>query len=201
MLMRAGIRYLRLSAFLLAGLLVFAPVPLKADAALFQKADKQITAQKFKAAVRTITKSMNAGDLTDSQMAQALYKRGLAYNGTKRHSAAIADLTGAIWLGKLDGASQKLAYQQRAIAYERTGHKKRARSDFAKSGRRAVAATVSGPSRQPSILNAAPPIPAFNTVVRSEKKRARTAQAKVAVKPEIKKKAVIPAFRTTIAAE
>ena len=68
MLMGTGIKYLQISAFFLAGLLVFAPAPLRADAALLQKGDKQITAKKFKAAVRTITKAMNAGDLTDSQM-------------------------------------------------------------------------------------------------------------------------------------
>ncbi len=200
MLMGTGIRYIKLTAFFLAGLLLLEPAPLLAEAALLQKADKLITAKKFKVAVRTITKAMNAGDLTDRQMAQALYKRGLAYNGTKRHSAAIADLTGAIWLDKLDGASKKLAYRQRAIAYESTGHKKQARSDFAKSGGRPVAA-VQGPARKSAIVKSAPPIPAFNTVVRSQKKKTSAQQTKVASKPETKKKPVIPAFRTTIAAE
>ncbi len=192
--------YLQLSAVLMAGLLLVAPTLVRADAALLKKADQQISVKKFKVAVRTITKAMNDGTLSDKQMAQALYKRGLAYNGTKRHSAAIADLTGAIWLGKLDGASQKGAFQQRGIAYQSTGHNKLARKDFAKSARPAVA-TVQSPSRKPATAPAAPPIPAFSTVVRSEKNSKTAAQTKVAAKPVAKKKAVIPAFRTTIAAE
>ena len=200
MLMGIGNRYLQLSALILTGLMVFAPLPARADASLLQKADKQITAKKFKGAVRTITKAMNAGDLSDSQMAQALYKRGVAQNGTKRHSSAIADLTGAIWLGKLDAASQKLAYQQRAIAYESTGHKKLARKDFARSGRQAVTAVQSVP-KKPAIVQSPPPIPTFNTVVRTAKKAPAPAQTIVAAKPVAKKKVVIPAFRTTIAAE
>ncbi|MCP4932931.1 MAG: hypothetical protein GY927_01710 [bacterium] len=198
--MGTGNRYLQIFAFFIAGLFVLVPAPSMADAALLQKADKQITAKKFKAAVRTITKAMNAGDLTDGQMAQALYKRGLAYNGTKRYSAAIADLTGAIWLGKLDGTSQKKAYRQRAIAYESTGHKKRARSDFARFGRGAVVA-VQSTAGPPAIIEKAPPIPVFNTVVRSNKKRSKPVRTIVTAKPEINKKAVVPAFRTTIVAE
>ena len=197
--MGIGKRLLQFSAVLIAGLFIFASQPVMADAALLKKADKQITSEKFKAAVRTITKAMNSGGLTDKQMAKALYKRGVAYNGVKRYSAAIADLTGALWLTKLDGTSKKLAHQERAFAYQSTGHKKLAARDFARSGQQT-------PGRQrtrkaPAIAKAPPPIPSFNTVVRKEKQRKTHARTKVAAKPAVKKKPAIPAFRTTIAAE
>ena len=201
MLTKIGQRLLGFSALLLIGLLVIVPQQARADAALLQKADKQLAAQKYKMAVRTITKAMNSGSLSDSQMAKALYKRGTAYNGIKRHSAAIADLTGALWLGKLDGASRKRAYQQRALAYKSTGHNKLSQRDLTKSGMRSARGRE--PSNPPVRAKAAtaPPIPTFNTVVRSAKQKKASARTKVAAKPAVKKKAVIPAFRTTIATE
>lgn len=193
-------RFIRQSALLLIGVLLFGPHLALADTSLLKKADKQITSKKFKLAARTITTAMNSGNLSDQQMAQALYRRGLAYRSAGRHSSAIADLTGALWLGKLGSAERKDAYRQRAMAYEATGYKKFARSDYGKSGRRST--TPSGPTKKPiTVINSPPPIPTFKTIVRKAKKAKRSTSAKVVAKPKVKKKVVIPAFRTSIATE
>lgn len=188
-----------LSALVIAALLVALPGRSFADTKLLKKADKQIISKKYKAAARTITKAMNSGDLSDSEMARALYRRGVAYNGSGRHSSAIADLTGAIWLKKLGGAAQKEAYRQRATAYQATGHKKRARADLGRAG--SGVASVSRLPQKPAIAAAKPSITGFSTVVHAAKKPALPARAKIAAKPIAPKKPVIPAFRTSISTE
>jgi lipoprotein NlpI len=192
-LMRIRIKqsFLLFSAVLLAGMSVFGVRPSYADAALLKTANKQITSKKYKVAARTITSAMNSGTLSDKEMAQALYRRGVAYNGLARYSLAIADLTGALWLEKLGGRAQKEAYRQRAIAYEAVGFKKLARRDLGKSGLRSEKASVS--KNTPGIVAPSPQIPNFKTTVRSAKK--------TFAKPVSAKKTVIPAFRTSIATE
>lgn len=189
-----------LSTLMMAALLVTLPGVSFAESALLKTADRQISNKKYKAAARTITKAMNSGELSDSEMAQALYRRGVAYNGSARHSSAIADLTGAIWLGKLGSAARKDAYRQRASAYQATGHKKLARSDLGKAG--AGAASVQPVAKKPATAAANPPISGFDTVVRAAKKPALPTRSKIATKkPIAPKKPVIPAFRTSIATE
>ena len=191
---------LRLFAVILTGILVVVPGRSFAQGPLLQKADKQITVKKYKAAVRTITKAMNSGELSDKQMARALYRRGVAFNGSGRYSSAIADLTRAIWLGKLESDKQKEAYRQRAKAYEATGFKKLARADYGRAGQ--AAGTIRhGAKRSPAIIPSAPPIPSFKTRVRAAKSAKPVTRPKVAAKPVAPKKAVIPAFRTSIATE
>ena len=178
---------------------IIAPVGCFADNSLIKAADKQISAKKFKVAIRTLTKAMNSGDLSSEQMALALYKRGVAYNGAGRHSSAIADLTGSIWLGKLDIVSQKEAYRHRGSAYQATGHKKMARRDIGNAGQRS--ANRQSPSKTEELAGPHLPIPSFSTTVRAAKKSKPATPAQVVAKPVAPKKPVIPAFRTSIATE
>ena len=189
-----------LPSFLVAAFVgITAPVSCYADASLIKRADQQISIKKYKVAIRTLTKAMNSGDLSSEQMALALYKRGEAFNGAGRYSSAIADLTGSIWLGKLDIVSQKEAYRQRANAYQATGHKKLARRDMGKVGQRA--ANLQRAAKTAELAGSHLPIPSFNTVVRAAKKSKSLARTQAAAKPAVPKKAVIPAFRTSIATE
>ena len=188
-----------LSPLMIAVLLIALPGVTFAESALLKTADSQITSKKYIAAARTITKAMNSGELSDSEMAQALYRRGVAYNGAGRHSSAIADLTGAIWLGKLGNTARKDAYQQRAAAYQATGHKKLARRDLGKAG--TAAASAQPTVKKPATTAVNPPITGFDTVVRAAKKPALPTRSKLAAKPVAPKKPVIPAFRTSIATE
>jgi len=158
--------------------------PLYAASAVLKQSAKQLADKKYKVAIRSLTKVMNSGSLSDKEMAVALYLRGQAYNGRKRHSAAIADLTGALFLEKLGRKETQKAYAQRAIAYRATGYSKLARRDVGRSGQ----------SRASSAL------PGFNTVVKAMPSR-RPSRARTAPKALAAKKTAIPAFRTSIAVD
>ena len=145
--------------------------------ALLDRSQQQIAMKKYKAAVRTLTKAMNSGKLSDKEMARALYQRGVAYNGQKRRSAAIADLTGALFLGGLGAHRQKDAYRQRAMAYQASGYSRLARRDMGRVGN-----AGSG----------------FRTMVRSAG-RAGASRASLSGRSLKHKKPAIPAFKTSIA--
>ncbi len=172
--------------------------PLYAASSLLKQSSKQIAGKKYKAAIRTLTKVMNSGSLSDKDMALALAQRGQAYNGLKRHSAAIADLTGALFLEKLGGKETQRAYAQRAIAYRATGYSKLAKRDAGRSGQ---STSVARNSRKPATLPMSPSaIPDFNTVVKAIPTR-RPSRPKTAPKTLATKKTAIPAFRTSIAVD
>ena len=52
-----------------------------AASSILKQSSHQIAGKKYKAAIRTLTKAMNSGSLSDKDMALALYQRGQAYNG------------------------------------------------------------------------------------------------------------------------
>lgn len=188
---------------LVFSLLIWGGTPeqgIRAETSLLQKAEKQLSEKKYKLAARTLTKAMNSGSLSGAEMTRALYRRGIAYNGSGRYSSAIADLTGALWLGKLDDSGRKDAYRQRARAYEATGYKKQARQDLGRAGKTGSSIVVSSKKAGQNVP--LPPIPTFKTVVRAAaKKTPSTASAPVSAKAASVKPATsrtIPAFRTSI---
>jgi hypothetical protein len=160
-----------------------------AESKLLAAANKQISSKNYKAAVRTLTKAMNSGLLSDEDMATALMRRGVAQNGAGRHASAIADLRGAIWLGKLSSANAKQARSLLALSYQATGHGNRATKDLA--GRSRSRPSSSSPDASALAL------PAFTTTVSP----ASEPSVRSASKPKQKKKDVVPAFRTSISSE
>ncbi len=194
-----------LSLLAVAFCLTLLPGNSYADGAQLKVADKQISQKKFKLAIRTLTKAMNSGNLTDTEMAKALYLRGAAYSEQGRHSAAIADLTGAIWLKKLTSGDRKKALARRAMSYQATGLGKLARIDLKRAGAVAKNRTARSSTGQTGAARSLPPIPTFKTTVRASKKAAAKKVTKTATKAPIRAKApekpVIPAFRTSIATE
>jgi hypothetical protein len=176
-----------------------------AESALLQKAQKQIAGKDFKAASHTLTSAMNSGELSDVEMAKALFKRGVANNRVNRYAAAIADLTGALWLGKLSAADRQQAFRERAEAYSKTGLQRQARADLAKAG---SGATLSRPAPKKSTSPIA--LPRFETVVTPSRRTQSSTEAAEPPKKTRKKpaksnapkaKQPIPSFRTSITAD
>jgi len=189
-LYQTGGLFLVLSLLILAAAL--APASALAENPLLKQAEKQIIAQKFKGAIRTLTRAMNSGDLSDDEMARVLYKRGVAQNGAKKYGSAIADLTGGLSLNKLGALEKKDALIQRAVAWKAMGYSKQASSDMSLAGGVAQGAAM---MKAPSMAA----IGAFSTVVKPRKSNAKSAirRAGKAVRKR-KKAAKIPAFRTSV---
>ena len=90
----------------------------------------------FQAAKRHFAKALRSNDLTDAQVAKALYQRGVANERTDRPAQAIADITSALFLPALTAPDRAKAYLSRGRAYEAVGMNDLARADIsrAKSG-------------------------------------------------------------------
>ncbi len=98
----------------------------KQDAAAAQKSVETgiaaLDAGKVDEAVANLSSGIGSGSLPGSQMARALYYRGVAYRKQNKPALAIADLTSALWLrGGLSGDLRQEAQQQRAAAYREAG--------------------------------------------------------------------------------
>ncbi|MFQ5625843.1 MAG: hypothetical protein ACE5FM_04225, partial [Methyloligellaceae bacterium] len=83
----------------------------------------------YQVAARNFSKAMRAGDLTNVQVAKALYQRGIAYEQTGRPAQAIADITNALFIEGLPEADRAKAYLGRGRAYEAVGMNELARKD------------------------------------------------------------------------
>jgi tetratricopeptide (TPR) repeat protein len=98
----------------------------KPDAAAAQKLIEAgiaaLEAGKVENAIASLSSGIGSGSLPGSQMARALYYRGVAYRQQGKPALAIADLTSALWLrGGLTGNLRQEALQARAAAYREAG--------------------------------------------------------------------------------
>ncbi len=83
---------------------------------------KEYAAGRYQNAVAQLTIAVKAGVLSTSEMAKALYTRGLAYKRDNKPGLAISDLTSAIWLKNgLSPGDQKSAIAERSEAYRMAG--------------------------------------------------------------------------------
>ncbi len=103
---------------------------------LLSKGESALAKGQFQAAAQHFAKALRSSDLTDAQVAKALYQRGVANERTERPAQAIADITSALYLPALPGADRAKAYLSRGRAYEAVGMSDLARADIsrAKSG-------------------------------------------------------------------
>lgn len=77
---------------------------------------------KFEPAVQSFTAALRGGGLPASDMAHALYYRGLAYKKQSKPGLAISDLTSALWLKNgLSDSERASATSERADAYRLAG--------------------------------------------------------------------------------
>ncbi|MFN0219198.1 MAG: SPOR domain-containing protein [Hyphomicrobium sp.] len=108
-----------------------AKAPAKADAAekpqangkrAYEAAVKSYEAGKLQPAVDQFSEALRVGGLPSSDMARALYLRGLAYKKQNKPGLAISDLTSSLWLKNgLNEADRQLATAERAEAYRLAG--------------------------------------------------------------------------------
>ncbi len=83
---------------------------------------KSFSAGKYQPAVDELSGALRGGGLGSSEMAKAMYVRGLAFKKLNKTGLAISDLTSALWLKNgLGESDQKNAISERAEAYRIAG--------------------------------------------------------------------------------
>ncbi len=83
---------------------------------------KSYQSGKFQPAVDQLSAALRGGGLASTDMARALYIRGLAYKKQSKPGLAISDLTSALWLKNgLNDADRQGATAERADAYRAAG--------------------------------------------------------------------------------
>ena len=95
-----------------------------ADAArrAFESGAKSYQAGKYQPAVDELSAALRGGGLSSTDMAHALYYRGLAYKKQSKPGLAISDLTSALWLKNgLADADRQTASAERSEAYRMAG--------------------------------------------------------------------------------
>jgi SPOR domain len=91
---------------------------------------KSLQDGKLDAAVQQLSSALASGKLPSTQMARALYYRGITYRRQNKPAQAIADLTSALWLKNgLDSRQKADAQQNRAEAYREAGLSDQADAD------------------------------------------------------------------------
>ena len=83
---------------------------------------KSYSAGKLQPAVDQLSAALRGGGLASTEMARALYVRGIAYKKQSKPGLAISDLTSALWLKNgLNDADRQSATAERAEAYRLAG--------------------------------------------------------------------------------
>jgi hypothetical protein len=97
------------------------PTPAETDR-LLDSAAKSLAEGKPDAATTTLDGVLAGGGLNNTQMARALYLRGVTHRRKGRQAQAIADLTSAIWLkGGLSEADRNAALKERSEVSREVG--------------------------------------------------------------------------------
>ncbi len=83
---------------------------------------KSFQAGKLEPAVQQLSTALRGGGLASTEMARALYVRGMAYKRQSKPGLAISDLTSALWLKNgLNDTDRQSATTERAEAYRLAG--------------------------------------------------------------------------------
>lgn len=161
---------------------------------LLARGEEALSKGQFQAAAQHLGRALRSSDLTDAQVAKALYQRGVANQRTDRPAQAIADITSALYLPSLNGADRAKAYLSRGRAYEAVGLNDLARADISRA--------KSGGVDERQIARADAPAssgsggPAFATSTRQSGTRAGGPRFDTSSQPA-RNRAPAPAFRTT----
>lgn len=112
---------------------------------------KQFANGRYQPAIEQLSAALKSGGLSSTEMAKALYRRGVAYKRQKQPGLAISDLTSALWLkGGLGGSDREAATAERAEAYQMAGV-----ADAGKGPERVVGEATSGANASSAGLSAA----------------------------------------------
>lgn len=106
---------------------------------------------RYQNAIDQLSTALKAGGLSSTEMAKALYTRGIAYKKQNRPGLAISDLTSALWLKNgLSGNERETATAERVDAYRMAGLQ-----DTGKGAERVIADSDTGPTTSSAGLSAA----------------------------------------------
>ncbi len=139
---------------------------------LLKSGEGALAKGQYQAAARDFSKAMRAGDLSNIQVAKALYQRGIAYEKTGRPAQAIADITNALYIVGLPGGDRVKAYLSRGRAYEAVGMSDLARADSSRA--RSGGASERQIARSSQATPAIPGAPGFSTSVQAPAPSFRT---------------------------
>jgi tetratricopeptide (TPR) repeat protein len=117
---------------------------------LIRAGESALAKGQYQAAQGHFAKALRSSDLTDVQVAKALYQRGVANERIERPAQAIADITSALYLPSLAGADRAKAYLSRGRAYEAVGMSELARADISRAKNGGVSERQVARSSQPA---------------------------------------------------
>ncbi len=170
---------------------------------LLKAAEGDLAKGKFKAAAGQFGRALRSNDLTDADVARALYQRGVAYEKSERPAQAIADITGALFLEGLSGNDRAKAYLSRGRAYEAVGMAELARGDISRARSGGLSQSQIARASQPAAPANQAGGAAFSTTVQGAGQRAPARNTRIATfetrtRAPAPPEPEIPRFRTTI---
>jgi hypothetical protein len=137
----------------------------------YQGGVKAFQAAKYQSAVDQLSSALRIGGLGNSDLARAMYLRGVSYKRLNKPGLAVSDLTSAIWINNgLSDADKQAAIAERADAYNAAGISGGATVAAAASSAAPVAAASAPPAQAAQAAGSAPPVaidsPFVSTVTR-----------------------------------
>ncbi len=94
----------------------------KASRQAYDAGLKDFANGRYQPAIEQLSNALTTGGLSSTEMAKALYTRGVAYKKQKQPGQAISDLTSALWLKNgLSAGDRNTATAERAEAYKMAG--------------------------------------------------------------------------------
>ncbi|WP_244437798.1 SPOR domain-containing protein [Hyphomicrobium denitrificans] len=94
----------------------------KASRQAYDAGLKDFANGRYQPAIDQLSSALKTGGLSSTEMAKALYTRGIAYKKQKQPGLAISDLTSALWLKNgLSAGDRETATAERADAYKMAG--------------------------------------------------------------------------------
>jgi hypothetical protein len=124
----------------------------KASRQAYDAGLKDFANGRYQPAIDQFSNALKTGGLSSTEMAKALYTRGIAYKRQKQPGLAISDLTSALWLKNgLSASERETATAERAEAYKMAGIQ-----DTGKGPERVVGAPISASPATTSQATATP---------------------------------------------
>lgn len=124
----------------------------KASQQAYDAGLKDFANGRYQSAIDQLATALKTGGLSSTEMAKALYTRGVAYKKQKQPGLAISDLTSALWLKNgLSASERDTATAERADAYKMAGIQ-----DTGKGPERVIGTPIQTPTATTTATAASP---------------------------------------------
>lgn len=124
----------------------------KASQQAYDAGLKDFANGRYQSAIDQLATALKTGGLSSTEMAKALYTRGVAYKKQKQPGLAISDLTSALWLKNgLSASERDTAMAERADAYKMAGIQ-----DTGKGPERVIGTPIQTPTATTTATAASP---------------------------------------------